>query len=79
MKKVTLFLVCLFISILALARSSWQQMPNAPASVGRFDDIFFLNEDLGWGATGGGYVLKPQTVVTPGSRNLPWEIPILET
>ncbi|MFT5437231.1 MAG: photosystem II stability/assembly factor-like uncharacterized protein [Ulvibacter sp.] len=58
MKKAILSFACLFISILTLAQSSWQQLPNAPTSVGRFDDIFFLNEDLGWGATGGGYVFK---------------------
>lgn len=58
MKKSTIFFICFLLSFLAVAQSSWRQLPNAPTSVGRFDDIFFLNEELGWGATGGGYVFK---------------------
>jgi len=58
MKKSILFILCFLVSFITLAQSNWQQLPNAPTSVGRFDDIFFLNADLGWGATGGGYVFK---------------------
>lgn len=32
----------------------WSTFSNPPASTGRYDDVFFLNENLGWAARGGG-------------------------
>ncbi|OEK09788.1 hypothetical protein A8C32_09755 [Flavivirga aquatica] len=33
---------------------SWQNAPNIVSNTGgvRFDDVFFLNDDLGWAANG---------------------------
>lgn len=39
------------------AQSEWQHLPNSPQS-GRIDDVFFLNEQLGWCATSGGEIWK---------------------
>ncbi|MEL6810769.1 MAG: T9SS type A sorting domain-containing protein [Bacteroidota bacterium] len=50
MKKVTTIL-CILISFIGYGQS-WFELPNAPAGQGRFDDVFFLNEDLGWAANG---------------------------
>jgi photosystem II stability/assembly factor-like uncharacterized protein len=45
-----LFLLC---SLAASAQLQWRQM-NLPVNENnqRFDDIFFLNENLGWAANG---------------------------
>ena len=42
------------ISITLGAQSMWQTMPNIFSNPNgqRFDDVFFLNENLGWAANG---------------------------
>ncbi len=52
------FVLCVF-PLLAMAQPTWRTLDNAPSGFGRFDDIFFLNEDLGWAANGpSGLVFK---------------------
>lgn len=48
-------LVFLLISFFCQAQQhTWTPFSNPPASTGRYDDVFFLNENLGWAAKGGG-------------------------
>lgn len=55
-KSIVYFLLCFSFS-LSYAQE-WQSLPNAPFS-GRFDDIFFINENTGWAADGpGGSIYK---------------------
>ncbi|MBX2829367.1 MAG: T9SS type A sorting domain-containing protein [Flavobacteriaceae bacterium] len=53
MKKTILFL---FLSCFAaagiVAQANWVQIPEVPSGIGRYDDVFFLNENLGWAANG---------------------------
>ena len=54
---ITLICFCAF-SLATIAQPTWRALDNAPSG-GRFDDIFFLNEQLGWAANGpGGTVYK---------------------
>ncbi len=52
MKKIWLLLV--LISLSGYSQTNWEVMPDAPTigSNQRYDDIFFLNENLGWAARG---------------------------
>lgn len=53
MKKNLLF--ALLISIFCQSQQHhWTAFSNPPTSTGRYDDVFFLNENLGWAAKGGG-------------------------
>ncbi|RMA64542.1 YCF48-related protein [Ulvibacter antarcticus] len=52
MRKITLLALSLIITTLAVAQPEWKALENAPSGEGRFDDIFFLNENLGWAANG---------------------------
>lgn len=47
-------LITLLIFSFSQSQSIWQQLPNIITNIGgeRFDDVFFLNEDLGWAANG---------------------------
>src|SRR5690606_31322252 len=55
---ITLIGFCAF-TIITIAQPTWKALDNAPNSIGRIDDIFFLNEDLGWAACGpSGLVFK---------------------
>lgn len=55
MKKIaTLFI---FGILLNLSFSQWTVLTGAPSTSGRYDDIFFLDDDIGW-AAGGGIVYK---------------------
>ncbi|MEM6514848.1 MAG: YCF48-related protein [Bacteroidota bacterium] len=50
-----LFLPLFFIALFSLnAQSNWQALPNAFSNPNgqRFDDVFFLNENIGWAANG---------------------------
>lgn len=61
MKIKTIFtLIAVFaIPFLSIAQPTWRSLDNAPSGLGRFDDIFFLNEQLGWAANGpSGMVFK---------------------
>jgi len=50
----------LFLSTLVFSQQhSWSTYSYPPSTVGRYDDVFFLNENLGWAARGGtGAVFK---------------------
>lgn len=53
MKKSILFFTIAIVScVLTYGQATWTQLPNAPTGLGRFDDVFFLNENLGWAANG---------------------------
>lgn len=56
-RLLTSFLV---ISGLAFAQTyNWKALASPPSTTGRYDDVFFLNENLGWAARGGnGTVFK---------------------
>lgn len=58
--KTRLLLVMIFISNISLfAQPAWQQILGDPLGQGgRYDDVFFLNENLGWAAGNGGFVFK---------------------
>ena len=53
MKYHILLIFSIFTSSL-LAQSSWSSLDNAPVNANgtRFDDVFFINSDLGWIANG---------------------------
>ncbi len=53
MKTSLLLLVTLLISTISLGQD-WIELPNSPVDGTRFDDICFLDENLGWAANGGG-------------------------
>lgn len=42
-------LVLVFIPCPTVLAQSWEELPNAPSSTRKHDDIFFLNTDVGWG------------------------------
>lgn len=52
MKKI--FLGCLLFSVFVQAQLQWRPLVSAVTNVNnqRFDDVFFLNENLGWAANG---------------------------
>lgn len=66
MKTCFSFLTTLFTFFSLFAQPSWQQV--LPALAGRYDDVFFLNENLGWAAGSGGFVYK----TIDGGQN--WEL-----
>jgi photosystem II stability/assembly factor-like uncharacterized protein len=56
--KILLTFLLSFISFSSLfAQPSWHQVLSS-SCCGRYDDVFFLNENIGWAAGSGGYVLK---------------------
>ena len=59
MIKNTLSIFCLLLTTLFYAQDGWFELPNAPSDIGRFDDVFFITDDIGWAANGpGGVVFK---------------------
>lgn len=61
MKKLLLSVLTILFTTIAISQPQWSALPNAPSGLGRFDDIFFLNEDLGWAANGpSGIVFKTE-------------------
>lgn len=47
------------VSLISAQTYNWQTFNFPPATTGRYDDVFFLNENLGWAARGGnGTVFK---------------------
>ena len=52
MKKFPIVALVCLLSVVAIAQPQWRALDNAPSGLGRFDDIFFLNGDLGWAANG---------------------------
>ena len=67
MKKALLFLIAFFSSVSLFAQPAWHEVLGS-GSDGRYDDVFFLNENLGWAAGSGGFVFK----TTDGGVN--WEL-----
>ena len=58
MKVTITTLFCLF-TLLVCGQPEWRALDNIPSDQGRFDDVFFLTNDLGWAANGpGGKVYK---------------------
>ena len=45
----------LFLTLLTAQTGTWIELPNAPV-VTRFNDIQFLNENLGWAVNGWGQI-----------------------
>lgn len=62
--KITLIILLLFSKMALSAQAEWHEV-LAPPNLGRFDDVFFLNENLGWAAGNGGFVVK----TTDGGQN----------
>ncbi len=44
--------LCCFICLVVFGQDGWSELPNAPSGIGRFDDVFFINDDIGWAANG---------------------------
>ena len=67
--------VLLFISSFMFSQHTWTTYSFPPATTGRYDDVFFLNENLGWAARGGnGRIYK----TTDGGAN--WaQLPLANT
>ena len=57
MKTKLSFLLIILSIYSAFAQAAWQEVLGQ-ANGSRYDDVFFLNENLGWAAGSGGYVLK---------------------
>jgi len=56
-KLLTSFLFA--VSLITAQTYNWQTLNFPPSTTGRYDDVFFLNENLGWAARGGnGTVFK---------------------
>ncbi len=68
--KFTLIVLCAFF-FSCLNAQSWTQL-NIPGSPARYDDVFFLNENLGWAADGWGYSVYK---TTDGGQN--WELQLV--
>lgn len=65
--KLNLFIFSAFLFSASNAQN-WEQL-NIPDSPSRYDDVFFLNENLGWAADGWGYSVYK---TTDGGQN--WEL-----
>jgi photosystem II stability/assembly factor-like uncharacterized protein len=58
--KAKIFLsTLLLIPLISLGQANWNEVMSYIGN-GRYDDLFFLNENLGWAAGSGGYVLKTE-------------------
>ena len=59
MKKNTLLVTCFFILMLQnIVFAQWQKLDSAIACKGKQDDIFFINENVGWYVNGLGKIFK---------------------
>lgn len=49
-----IFYISFILSLVSYGQQSWQAVPNVNSNTGnqRFDDVFFLNDNLGWAANG---------------------------
>src|SRR6187431_3084902 len=54
------------------AGAGWDALPNAPFAKGRHDDVFFVDQDLGWVVNGYGEIFR----TTDGGDS--WEPQLLE-
>lgn len=64
--KTKLLLLILLSGVYGFSQPAWHEV-LPPAEGSRFDDVFFLNPELGWAAGSGGYIFK----TTDGGDN--WE------
>jgi len=80
---VVLFLsmnILLNTAALAQAQLQWRALPNAPRTTDRFDDVFFINPNIGWIVHAGGELFRTtdggatwqlqSTIPTGGLRSL---------
>lgn len=59
MKKLSFILLFLISQFAYNQTYTWTTLPSPPSTSGRYDDVFFLDENLGWAARGGnGMVYK---------------------
>jgi photosystem II stability/assembly factor-like uncharacterized protein len=58
MKNTILLILAILINATLFGQSIWQQLPNAPISQSRVDDVFFINRQTGWSADGRGKIHK---------------------
>lgn len=58
--KAKISLITLLLSpIISIAQGNWSEVLSYVGN-GRYDDVFFLNENVGWVAGSGGYVIKTE-------------------
>ncbi|MFT3794764.1 T9SS type A sorting domain-containing protein [Flavobacterium sp.] len=57
MKRILLTAMLSLTTVFGYGQAEWHEVLPPPDS-GRFDDVFFLNPNLGWAAGNGGYVYK---------------------
>ncbi|MGC4023670.1 MAG: T9SS type A sorting domain-containing protein [Cyclobacteriaceae bacterium] len=57
MKKNTVLVVILILSLQSVFAQTWSALPGAP-SASRFDDIYFVNDSIGWAVNSNGLVYK---------------------
>lgn len=73
MYKYCFFLFLGLLTSRVSAQATWQYLPSAPNTGSRIEDVFFLNSQLGWAASGGGKIYKTtdggQTWATVYSTN----------
>ncbi|MBL0047776.1 MAG: hypothetical protein IPP32_06735 [Bacteroidetes bacterium] len=53
-----LWVSCLVFCTTVFAQNTWKKLENAPTYKGKQDDIFFLNDTLGWYVNGAGKIYK---------------------
>jgi len=70
MKSTFTFLI-VFAGLISGNSQNWEQL-SIPESPARYDDVFFLNENLGWAADGWGYSVYK---TTDGGQN--WELQLI--
>ncbi len=58
MKNIILLLAMFLVSALIFAQDGWTELPNAPKSNLRFNDVFFITDDIGWVVSQTGLVFK---------------------
>lgn len=66
--KIPCVVLVLMVNFFLQAQPVWRQLAAAPESLARYDDVFFLNPDLGWAADGYGSAVYK---TTDGGTN--WE------
>ena len=52
--KLQYAVLIILIGFTVQAQPAWRQLPSIPLSLARYDDVFFLNPELGWAADGYG-------------------------
>lgn len=57
MKRTALIVFTLFLSLSSWSQAEWQTL-NASSQSWRFEDLFFVNEEVGWAVDGAGLILK---------------------